>query len=87
MSCRIFLSHSHEWVRLEAAQILGIILKSINAEHIANVLTKKKRKMGGFLRDDNCKEMIKSLCLDFCDQLAPGCDVMKLLLKEVRRYG
>lgn len=69
--------------------MLGIIFKSIDADDVRKTLKKKKPPQdGAFLRNSQAKELIKSLCLDFCDQLAPGFDVMEQLLRQVsHRYS
>lgn len=83
-NCQFLLRHSHEWVRFGATQVLGVIFKSLDVEEISMILNKKKKCCEcGFLRDRQTKQQIRSLCLDFCDQLAPGYDVMEQLLKQV----
>jgi hypothetical protein len=49
---------------------------------VVNKLTKAKKV--GFLRDEQARKQIKSLCEDFCDQLVPGHDVIEQLLKQVQ---
>lgn len=71
-------------MRLAAAQVLGTIFKSIDVEEVSSILNKKKQWCeSGFLRDKQAKEQIRCLCLDFCDQLAAGHEVMEQLLKQV----
>lgn len=78
------MGHAHEWVRLEAARVLIAIFKSMDPNKIASTINKKLPYQRSFLHDENVKPVIKSLCLDLCDQLAPGADVREELLKAVR---
>lgn len=77
------MGHAHEWVRLEAARVLVAIFKSMNASEIASIINGKTSHQSGFLHDENAKPVVRSLCLDLCDQLAPGADVREELLKAV----
>jgi len=83
-NCQLLLKHSHEWVRLSAAQILGLILKSLDIHEVTAVIVKpSKAKEIGFLVDQQARKQLRSLCQDFCDQLVPGHDIMEQLLKQV----
>ncbi|CAG9761397.1 unnamed protein product [Ceutorhynchus assimilis] len=64
------LAYPHDWVRLSAAQFLGFILSSMDADKLATLLLNGESLAGYLFSDpENC---IKSLTLDLCDQLQPG---------------
>ncbi len=68
---------------MAAAQVLAIIFKSANISKISDILNKKLPYQNGFLLDRDSKSQIKSLCLDLCDQFAPGFEVKEQLLMAV----
>ena len=78
------MKHSHDWVRLGAAQILGLLLKSLDVKQVSHVVSRPSAAAQvGFLLDKQARKQLMSLCQDFCDQLVPGHEIMEELLKQV----
>ncbi|CAG9859449.1 unnamed protein product [Phyllotreta striolata] len=61
------LAYPHDWVRLSAAQFLGYVLHSIDADRLSNLIVSNEESEGYLARDP--VNAVKSLTLDLCDQL------------------
>lgn len=78
------LAHPHEWVRLAAAQLLGHIFSSLDANRVAAAVSShhsvSRQECGYFYCDT--KQRLKSLVLDLCAQLQ-SCEVGMELVEQV----
>ncbi|KAJ9589485.1 hypothetical protein L9F63_017302 [Diploptera punctata] len=86
-NCQVLLAHPHEWVRLAAAQVLGYVFSSLDANKVAKLALstdeKPSRSECGYFYTD-LKFKLKSLILDLCAQLQPA-DISASLIEQVRK--
>ncbi|KAK7865447.1 hypothetical protein R5R35_002325 [Gryllus longicercus] len=72
------LSHPHQWIRLEASAVLGFVFASLDIKALVQAVSSSSFIEGRYLFHDTGNKL-KSLVLDFCDQLIPNSESPHLI--------